>query len=321
VVLGTLSVLRSNAFGTGRTTVEALAGTVVGFAAGALFTIVAGTASPVLWGSLPVAVFLATYTASAISFMVGQAVFTLLVIILFNLIAPAGWRVGLVRVEDVALGVGISLITGLLLWPRGARGELVAAVGGLYRSVATYLAGSFNRMLDSGSPQAADRERMLAVRARDRAGEAFDQFLHERGAKPLDPEEAAALVAAGAYAITVGDLLQVIADAGYQMRDSSHERPTLRAQTQLMLAGFLRLADQLSDTSSPLLSGTSVSDDVLRDVALSSLRHWGHDPASGRSALAAVIASEWLQRMGELLADLEDPVAMAVKAADLPWWR
>ncbi|HEX6509578.1 MAG TPA: FUSC family protein, partial [Chloroflexota bacterium] len=98
VVLGTLTVLRSNAFGTGRSTVEALAGTVAGFVVGAFFTIVVGATSPVLWAALPVAVFLATYAASAISFVVGQAAFTIMVIILFNLISPVGWTVGLARI-------------------------------------------------------------------------------------------------------------------------------------------------------------------------------------------------------------------------------
>jgi uncharacterized membrane protein YccC len=35
-------------------------------------------------------------------------------------VSPAGWRVGLVRIEDVALGCAVSLVVGLLFWPRGA---------------------------------------------------------------------------------------------------------------------------------------------------------------------------------------------------------
>ncbi|MBV9282474.1 MAG: FUSC family protein [Chloroflexi bacterium] len=321
VVLGTLSVLRSNAFGTGRTTLEALAGTVIGFTAGALFTLLVGATSLVLWIALPAAVFLATYAASAISFIVGQAAFTLLVIILFNLISPVGWRVGLVRVEDIAAGVVVSVAVGLLLWPRGARGELVAAVGGLYRSVAAYLAGAFDCVLERGSLEDVSVGRRAAVRARDRVGEAFDQFLHERGTKPLDPEMAAMLVAAGAHAIIVGDLLALIAQMGYRVHDPSDATRALRVQTQLMLASFLRLADRLDGTPSALLSGARVSDEALREVALSCLRTWGGNPDGGRSALAAVIAGEWLQQLGDLTAGLEFPVARAVEAVHLPWWR
>lgn len=321
VVLGTLSVLRSNAFGTGRTTLEALVGTIIGFGVGALFTLLVGATSLVLWIALPVAVFLATYAASAISFVVGQAAFTVLVIILFNLISPVGWRVGLVRVEDVAVGVGVSVIAGLLLWPRGARGELGTAVAGLYRSVAAYLASAFDGVLDPNSPENVRVRRRAAVRARDRSGEAFDQFLQERGTKPLDPETAASLVAAGTHAIIVGDLLISIADMGYRVQDSSDATHVLRTQAQLMLASFLRLADRLDGSTSALLSGARVSDEVLREVALSFLRAWREHPAEGRSALAAVIASEWLQQLGELTDDLEAPVARAVEAAHVPWWR
>jgi uncharacterized membrane protein YccC len=244
-----------------------------------------------------------------------------MVIILFNLISPVGWRVGLARIEDVAVGVGISLVTGLFLWPRGARGGLGTAVAELYRAVAAFLAGSFDRVLERRSPLDARVGRRLAVRARDRAGEAFDQYLNERGTKPLDPQTAAFLVAAGTHAILVGDLLDVVADMGYQVQDRSDGMTALRAQTQLMLASFLRLADRLEDTRSALLSGAGVSDDALREAALSGLRRWRDEPAEGRSAVAAVIASEWIQQLGELAADLEGPVAKAGEGARVPWWR
>ena len=321
VVLGTLSVLRSNAFGTGRTTVEALVGTIIGFAVGALFTLALGATSPLLWIALPVAVFLATYASSTISFLVGQAAFTVLVIILFNLIAPVGWRVGLVRIEDVAVGVGVSVITGLLLWPRGARGELATAVAGLYRAVASFLAPSFDRVLASGSPEDVMAGRRLAVRAQERADEAFGLYLNERGAKPLDPQAAATLVAGGTNAMIVGDLLDLIAGMGYQVQDPADGVIALRAQAQLMLAGLVRLADQLDRRTSALLSGAGVSDEALREAALSSLERWRDNPAEGESAVAAVIAGEWIQQLGELASELEAPVSRAVEGARVPWWR
>jgi len=52
-----------------------------------------------------------------ISFAAGQAGFTLVVVILFNIIEPTGWRVGLTRIEDVAIGCGVSIVVGLLFWP------------------------------------------------------------------------------------------------------------------------------------------------------------------------------------------------------------
>jgi uncharacterized membrane protein YccC len=91
VVLGTLSVLRSNALGTGWSILSALAGTAVGIVIGALLVIAIGTHEAVLWGVLPVAVLLAAYAPRAISFAAGQAGFTVVLFVLFNIIQPVGW--------------------------------------------------------------------------------------------------------------------------------------------------------------------------------------------------------------------------------------
>src|SRR5689334_18228357 len=58
------------------------------------------------------------------------------VLIPFNLIAPVGWKLGVARGEDVAVGVGISVVVGVLLWPRGARAELRMTLVALYHAVA-----------------------------------------------------------------------------------------------------------------------------------------------------------------------------------------
>ena len=77
-----------------------------------------------MWTAFPIAVFGAAYAATTIGFMASQAAFTINLIIVFNLISPAGWQVGLVRIEDLLVGALISLVVGVLLWPRGARREL-----------------------------------------------------------------------------------------------------------------------------------------------------------------------------------------------------
>ncbi len=40
--------------------------------------------------------------------------------VLYNLIVPVGWKVGEVRVEDVAIGAAISVVVGVMFWLRGA---------------------------------------------------------------------------------------------------------------------------------------------------------------------------------------------------------
>jgi len=319
VVLATLSVLRSSALATGRTTFQALTGTTLGFIAGALVMLVVGTNSPALWGTLPVAIFLAAYAASAIGFAAGQAGFTATVIILFNLIAPAGWRLGLVRVEDVAIGAGISVLAGLFLWPRGARGELGRTVALLYRAVAHLLAASFDRAFgEAGDPTQA---RVLAVRALDRAGEAFDQFLRERGAKPLDPQIAAALVAAGGHAIVAADLLTGMAQKGYQASRRLDPDMNLRAQARALSAMFRGLADRLVEGREEEPPAGHGLETALRAASLACLRQWQIDPSLERAAIGYITAAEWIQVLAQLAGTLEEPVAQAAAIVRRPWWR
>ena len=88
VVLGTLSVLRTNAASTESTALRALGGTVVGFAAGALLLLGIGTSTPALWAALPIAIAVAAYAPGTLPFAFGQAAFTVVVVVLFNLLVP-----------------------------------------------------------------------------------------------------------------------------------------------------------------------------------------------------------------------------------------
>ena len=146
VVLGTLSVLRSNAMGTGATALRAVAGTAVGFVVGAAIMIGVGGHTVALWALLPVAVLVSGVAPSMISFAAGQAAFTLVVIILFNIIQPVGWRVGLTRIEDVAIGCGVSIVVGLLFWPRGAMAALGRALADAFVASSGYLADAVDRL-------------------------------------------------------------------------------------------------------------------------------------------------------------------------------
>src|SRR5580692_6707238 len=146
VVLGTLSVLRSNALGTGATALRAVGGTAVGFVIGSAIMIGVSDHTVLLWVLLPVAVLVSGVAPSMISFAAGQAGFTLVVIILFNIIDPVGWRVGLTRVEDVAIGCGVSIVVGLLFWPRGAMAALGNALSEAFVTSSGYLADAVERL-------------------------------------------------------------------------------------------------------------------------------------------------------------------------------
>ena len=199
VVLGALSVLRSNALNTGQDAVRAILGTVAGFIIGAALLVGIGTNTTVLWFLLPLAVFLAGVAPAVISFAGGQAAFTLTLVILFNIIQPTGWRVGLVRIEDVALGVGVSLVVGVLFWPRGAAPALRQALAQAYADGAGYLASTVRSGIsrsDPGTPAlpALADDAARAAAASRRLDDAFRTFLAERGAKRLPLADMAGLV-------------------------------------------------------------------------------------------------------------------------------
>jgi uncharacterized membrane protein YccC len=190
VVLGTLSVLRSNALSTGQTILHGLLGTVVGFVIGAVLLTVIGTNTTLLWFLLPVAILFAGVAPAAISFAAGQAAFTLTLVFLFNIIQPAGWRVGLLRVEDIALGCAVSLVVGLLFWPRGASTALRRALADAYSDSADYLAsavryGTLCCELGAGPFAPPLEHANRAAAAARRLDDAFRSYAFEHGAKPL----------------------------------------------------------------------------------------------------------------------------------------
>jgi uncharacterized membrane protein YccC len=199
VVLGTLSVLRSNALNIGQDVVRGLMGTVVGFIIGAGILAVIGTNTTLLWLLLPPAILLAGVAPAAISFAAGQAAFTLTLVFLFNIIQPAGWRVGLLRVEDVALGCAVSLVVGLLFWPRGAGAALRRALAGAYADSADYLASAVEFGVLRDDPSAMSRaaptgDAMRAAAAGRRLDDTFRSYLAERGAKRIPLAEVTSLV-------------------------------------------------------------------------------------------------------------------------------
>ena len=110
VVLGALSVLRSSALTTGTNVVRAVTGTVIGFVIGAAVIELLGIDPVVMWVLLPLVAFGSAYVPEIGSFTASQAAFTMMVLIVFNLIVPTGWKVGLIRVEDVVVGACVGVV-------------------------------------------------------------------------------------------------------------------------------------------------------------------------------------------------------------------
>jgi hypothetical protein len=199
VVFGTLAVLRSNALSTGQNVLRGLLGTTAGLIVGGALVSLIGTNTTLLWLLLPVAVLFGGLAPTAISFAAGQAAFTVTLLILYNLLVPVGWTLGLVRVEDVAIGGAVSLAVGLLFWPRGAGADLGRALGRAYVDSSSYLAQAVAYGVACCQPAGPQTEPPTALGAQAassarRLDDTFRGYLTERGSKRVPLADVTTLV-------------------------------------------------------------------------------------------------------------------------------
>jgi len=299
VGLATLSVLRSNALATGRTAFQAIGGTVLGFVFVLLFFGIFDAGTTAEWIALPIAAFLAAYAPSAISFLVGQFSFTVAIVLMFDIIEPEGWQTGLVRVEDIAIGAGVSLLVGLLLWPRGAIGMLRRVIGAHLTADADYLEAATCLVIDT-DPKGDDHDtcRRRASDASHRAADAFDELLAAPGTLPPGHQVWGSLAAASRRIQATADLLGAQAELGFVVQGFPEAAGTIDAE-----AG--RLAGRLRADATNLLAGVATATvpseavDDRRAAELITFREWGGDDARVSSALGVVWATEGLHAAHE----------------------
>jgi Fusaric acid resistance protein-like len=254
VVLGTLTVLRSNALSTGQNVLRGLAGNVAGFVIGGALILGIGSSDTVLWFLLPLAVLLAGLAPAVISFAAGQAAFTITLLILYNIIAPAGWKVGLIRIEDVAIGCAVSLVVGVLFWPRGAGSAFGQAAAEAYAETAGYLRSAvmFGVARCDGQLPAipAPRDESLrAAAAARRLDDAFRGFLAERGTKHLPLPDVAALITGVAVLRLTADAVVHLwehGDGGARTGDRTAARNEVLAVGTQVLGWYEAMASALA---------------------------------------------------------------------------
>jgi len=316
VVLGTLSVLRSNALGTGSTALRAIGGTAVGFVVGAAIMIGVGSHLVLLWLLLPFAVLVAGVAPSMISFAAGQAGFTVALIILFNLIVPTGWTVGLTRIEDVAIGAAVSVAVGLLFWPRGATAALGRALSDSFVESSEYLADAVDRLTSTTRKVDTRPTQRAADTAYLRLDDAFRQFLTERGAKVV-PVETVARLFTGTNRIrlagyTLSTLpasaigteeaeLESVAIAGAVLRDSY-------AASHRWYEEFAEMLADRRDSLDPPPTPGETLDDVFQG-ALSDAQARGRGDQL-RATLQMMWALEVLEAQREVQADLAESATL-----------
>lgn len=321
VVLGTLSVLRTNAASTGATALRALAGTVVGFVVGAALLLAIGTGPNALWIALPIAVLVASYAPGTAPFAVGQAAFTVTVLVLFNLLAPAGWTVGLLRVEDVAIGCAVSLVVGAMFWPRGASGIVGDDLADAYRSGGTYLAQAVDWALGLRGrvPEAAGPTATAGLRL----DEAVRGYLSEQGSKRMAKEDLWLLVMASmrlrltAYSLAS---LRRRGESGYP--DAPEHVDGVRAALRRLAAEFDEFYERIAVQVGRPAHGTPPPAEVPVLAGLSAAAQpGGDDSLLVHHHPQALWVHEHLHHLAEHVAVVPAPAQRVAELRRTPWWR
>ncbi|WP_051073684.1 FUSC family protein [Mycobacterium sp. JS623] len=273
VVLGAMSVLRSSALTTGTRVLRAVAGTAVGFVLGAVVIELLGMDPVVLWILLPIVAFGSAYVPEVYSFVAGQAAFTMMVLINFNLIVPTGWKVGLIRVEDVVVGALVGIVVSVLLWPRGASSAVSKAVEEARAVGAKFLKEAVLRVTRGASEDATDRVIALShqgLEASRTVDDAVRQYLSENGGTT---ELRGPVVRAANRAVRVRATAELIADVvPPPLGPYPRTREVLEAHTEAICARLTgdprRKLESISDDFVPALRADATADELAISAAL-----------------------------------------------------
>ena len=314
IVLGTLTALRFDASGTGRTALQALVGTTTGVTIGAALILLVGDTTAVWWALLPLILLITGYTPGNFSLIVGQAGFSVTVIVLFSVLFPATLATAELRLIDVAIGLLVSLAVSAVMWPRGVAASLQSHMTDALTSASDYLLMSIDYIVGG----AVDR-RMLARFAErsslalEQAREAYDLTIAQKppGAVPIQTWFRAALVARHVDAAArqlPGAAERVAALDGGRTIPLSLTGPVLDTTHDVRdsLREVIHSFDDLRDRPAPEMSShllTAPQPDPLSERAVSELRHaidewlaqppdWGGAGPDPRPAILAWI-TDW----------------------------
>jgi hypothetical protein len=268
------------------------------------------------------------------------------VLVLFNLLAPAGWKVGLLRIEDVAIGCLVSLVVGVLFWPRGAASVVGDDLADAFRRGAAYLTQSVDWAL--GAREEPPDAGAAAATAGIRLDEALRGFLAEQGAKRVSKEDLWMLVMASMrLRLTAYSLAGMKAPEHHKHHGMAYARFVLTQATADLATFYERVA---------VLVGRPVAGQVLLPVkvpsftGLNGTTSGASSPAAADSGVALMAepagdadgleeagdqvrvittphhphllwVHEHLQHLSLHIPAIAEPASHVAEQRRLPWWR
>lgn len=135
VVLGVTAILRFDGLTTLKMAGWAVLGTFIGAGAGFLILVLDMEHPMWLWIGLVLATFVAVWAQGALNFAVGQAAFSMFVIIGFSVLSwPPDLVTAAQRFQDITIGAVVSIVIALLMWPRGVLRGMIANVSAAIRA-------------------------------------------------------------------------------------------------------------------------------------------------------------------------------------------
>jgi uncharacterized membrane protein YccC len=281
---------------------------VAGFVIGSVVVLAIGSDTAALWAMLPVSVCVAAYCPGTAPFAAGQAAFTVLVAVLFNLLVPVGWKVGVVRIEDVALGCAVSVVVGALLWPRGAIRVVRHDLADSFREGSSYLTEAMDWIL--GRSPERPVHGLATVSASIRLDDALRGLLAEQGTKDIPKEHLWRLVGA---AMRLRLTAHALARAQSTLPDFEDAKDALTGWTAGLASWYDRLALNLA--------GDAADDPATLEATLPAVPGL-FDPTSNATIPARAV---WLgERLRDLRHNLADTIGPALELSALrhrPWWR
>ncbi|MFF6776483.1 FUSC family protein [Streptomyces sp. NPDC012637] len=216
VLLATLTLTRTTVRETRTAERKALTGTLVGALVAATLLAFVGTDIEVYAVALP-PLMLVTFTLGPVKGIGwAQALFTVVVALVFAQLAPPTWRLAEFRLLDVLAGSAIGAVFGLLAWPRGAHDELRRSVAVLLRIAAEIVVATTAQIAAGGRrvPVVTAPGHRSLQHALVMAESAYAQYQSEPqgpGPPPVRPDWQAALIA-GHHTLWGADRLLVPAE-------------------------------------------------------------------------------------------------------------